>query len=174
MTFEKISNDPSVRDCAACGRQTPAEEVNCVHCGRRPGEALPDEIEAAKAAAAEIEIAKADRFTQALVTRTSPFTFIFIGASFAVFAIEWLAGGMTPMSADLTVLIAMGAKVNALIDAQHQYWRLVTAIFIHVGFLHILFNNYALWIIGQEIERIYGSARFVILYLATGLVASGA
>src|SRR5205085_2352604 len=52
------------------------------------------------------------------------------------------------------------------------YWRLVTSIFIHIGFLHFLLNNYALWIIGQEIELLYGSARFVVLYLLTGLAGS--
>jgi rhomboid protease GluP len=70
------------------------------------------------------------------------------------------------------VLRGFGAKQNALIADQHQYWRLITSIFIHIGFIHLFLNNYALWIIGQEIEQIYGSARFVVLYLVTGIAGS--
>jgi rhomboid protease GluP len=84
----------------------------------------------------------------------------------------WLAGGMSLTAANHEVLEGFGAKVNSLIDGQQQYWRLVTCIFIHIGLLHLLFNNYALWILGQEIEQIYGSARFVLLYVAAGLVGS--
>ena len=88
-----------------------------------------------------------------------------------LFALLWLAGGMGMMSADSEALVALGAKQNELID-QGQYWRFVTLIFLHIGFIHLFFNNYALWIVGQEIERLYGSARFVTAYLLTGLVGS--
>jgi membrane associated rhomboid family serine protease len=83
-----------------------------------------------------------------------------------------LAGGIAVTSVDQAVLVGFGAKQNELITQQHQYWRLITSMFIHIGFIHLFLNNYALWIIGQEIERIYGSARFVILYLITGLLGS--
>jgi membrane associated rhomboid family serine protease len=97
---------------------------------------------------------------------------ILIGVNLGVFLLEWLAGGMGLMSADSSVLIAFGAKHNALITEQHQYWRLVTCVFLHIGFVHFLLNNYALWIVGRDIEQIYGSARFLLLYLATGVLAS--
>lgn len=71
------------------------------------------------------------------------------------------------------MLVGFGAKVNDLID-QGQYWRLITCIFLHIGLLHLFFNNYALWIIGQEIERFYGSSRFVLIYLLTGMAGSTA
>ncbi|MEN8242310.1 MAG: rhomboid family intramembrane serine protease, partial [Chloroflexota bacterium] len=44
-------------------------------------------------------------------------------------------------------------------------WRLFTAVFLHGGITHIAFNMYALHILGRELERFYGSARFLILYL---------
>jgi membrane associated rhomboid family serine protease len=162
MTFEKISNEHSFRNCPACGNPTPAERADCFHCGNISVEVM----------AAQQEAAKENRFIRALVARSNPFTMIFIGINLGVFLLEWLAGGMGALTADLAVLKAMGAKDNVLIDAQHQYWRFITPMFLHIGFLHLLFNNYALWIIGQEIERIYGSARFVILYVATGIIAS--
>ncbi|MGA9768074.1 MAG: rhomboid family intramembrane serine protease [Blastocatellia bacterium] len=162
MTLEKIRNEPAFRDCPACGNPTPVERADCIHCGNRSIEAI----------AAEQEAAKANRFINALFARSNPFTMIFIGINLGVFALEWLAGGMSALSADIMVLRAMGAKENLLINTQHEYWRFITSSFIHIGFLHLLFNNYALFIIGQEIERIYGSARFVILYIVSGLVAS--
>jgi membrane associated rhomboid family serine protease len=125
-----------------------------------------------EAMAAHQEAEREHRFLNALITRSNPFTMIIIGINAGVFLLEWLAGGMGGLSADQQVLRAFGAKNNDLISQQHQYWRLVTSMFIHIGFLHFLMNNYALWIIGQEIERIYGSARFVTLYLLTGVVGS--
>src|SRR4051812_49971100 len=65
-------------------------------------------------------------------------------------------------------LIGFGAKVNSSID-RGEYWRLVTPIFIHIGFLHIAFNSYALWIVGPQVEKLYGGSRFVILYVLTGI-----
>ena len=97
---------------------------------------------------------------------------IFIGVNAGVFVLMCLAGGFAITSPDSAVLIGFGAKQNNLIAEQHQYWRLITSIFIHIGIIHLLLNNYALWIIGQEIERIYGSARFVVLYLVTGVIGS--
>lgn len=162
MTFEKIPNDQSFRNCPACGNPTPAERADCFHCGNVSVEVM----------AAQQEAAKENRFIHTLFSRSNPFTMIFIGINVGIFLLEWLAGGMGTLTADVVVLKAMGAKDNLLIDTQHQYWRLITSMFLHIGFLHLLFNNYALWIIGQEIERIYGSARFVILYVTTGLIAS--
>ncbi len=162
MTLEKIRNEPAFRDCPACGNPTPAERPDCTYCGHKSVEAI----------VAEQEAARANRFINAVFSRSNPFTMIFIGINLGIFALEWLAGGMSTMSADIMVLRAMGAKDNMLINTGHEYWRFITSTFLHIGFLHLLFNNYALLIIGQEIERIYGSARFVVLYIVTGLVSS--
>ena len=121
--------------------------------------------------AAVREEARTRRFVNALIKRSNPFTYLFIGMNLGMFALLWLAGGMGMMSADGEALVALGAKQNALID-QGQYWRFVTLMFLHIGFIHLFFNNYALWIVGQEIERLYGSARFVVIYLLTGLAGS--
>ena len=106
------------------------------------------------------------------MTRSNPFTFLFIGMNVAVFALMWLAGGMSAMEADERVLVGFGAKVNRLIAEEGQYWRFVTSMFIHIGFIHLFFNCYALMIVGQEIERLYGSSRFVLLCLLTGIAGS--
>jgi len=160
MTLNLIASEPQFRKCPACGNPTPAESVACAFCG-----ALVSEADVAAR-----ETASEDRFLRALFTRSNPFTMIFIGVNVGVFVLMCLAGGFAVTSVNPEVLRGFGAKQNDLIAEQHHYWRLITAIFIHIGIIHLFLNNYALWIIGQEIERIYGSARFVVLYLVTGVI----
>jgi membrane associated rhomboid family serine protease len=50
-------------------------------------------------------------------------------------------------------------------------YQLVTHMFAHGGFLHILFNMYALWIFGAVLERLWGPKKFLIFYLVCGLAA---
>lgn len=80
------------------------------------------------------------------------------------------------LSGDLTqprlgALILLGAKENRLIE-MGQYWRLITATFLHANLVHIFFNGYALFALGPESERIYGTGRFLALYLIAGLGGS--
>ncbi len=51
-------------------------------------------------------------------------------------------------------------------------WQIVTHMFMHGGITHIFFNMYALWIFGKTLESVWGSKRFLIYYLATGLGAA--
>jgi len=53
-----------------------------------------------------------------------------------------------------------------------QPWQIVTHMFMHGGFMHILFNMWALWIFGKTLESVWGGQRFLIYYLATGLGAA--
>jgi rhomboid protease GluP len=94
-------------------------------------------------------------------------TYVLLAINVLVFLAMTVAGGST----NTAVLIRFGAKANALI-AQGQVWRLLTSIFLHIGPMHLFFNSYALFIFGVEVERIYGSARFVIIYLLAGLYGS--
>jgi len=162
MTLNPIDNESRLRTCPACANLTPADADACVYCGALTAEAEQKAHEAASEY----------RFLRALFTRSNPFTMIFIGINVGVFVLMGLAGGFALTSVNPEVLIGFGAKQNSLISQQHQYWRLITSIFIHIGFIHLFLNNYALWIIGQEIEQIYGSARFLLLYLATGIAGS--
>lgn len=72
---------------------------------------------------------------------------------------------------DLLVLLVLGAKANPLIDAG-QYWRLISATFLHANLAHLFFNSFALYTLGPESERIYGAPRFLALYILSGLGGS--
>ncbi len=79
----------------------------------------------------------------------------------------WLAMTALGGSTDPYVLISFGAKFNPLI-LEGQVWRLITPVFLHIGLVHLAFNSYAIYAIGPQIERIFGTARFVIIYLLSG------
>jgi rhomboid protease GluP len=94
-------------------------------------------------------------------------TYFLLGLIGVVFlgqlASEQLLGG--------DLLAALGAKVNRLIVAG-EYWRLVTPIFLHGGLLHFLFNMYALYNLGREVEAFMGTARFVLLFFYAGVAGT--
>ena len=72
---------------------------------------------------------------------------------------------------DIYTLIQMGAKVNVLINSGEIY-RLLTSAFLHGGIIHIFFNLSALNIIGREVEAVYGSKRYIAIYVISALGGS--
>ncbi|MGH3687233.1 MAG: rhomboid family intramembrane serine protease [Pseudonocardiaceae bacterium] len=56
--------------------------------------------------------------------------------------------------------------------AQGAWWQLLTAGFLHIGPLHLAVNMYALWVIGRDLEKVLGRARFVAVYLVSLLGGS--
>lgn len=61
-----------------------------------------------------------------------------------------------------------GMSINYLIG-EGQWWRIVTSVFIHASFFHVLFNMFSLFLFGPELEKIAGKARFVTIYLLAGI-----
>ena len=69
------------------------------------------------------------------------------------------------------VLILLGANFRPFI-LEGQVWRFFTSMFLHIGVTHLFFNAYALFIFGVEMERVFGKARFLTIYILSGLLAS--
>ena len=67
------------------------------------------------------------------------------------------------------MLLAYGAKLNSLINEQHQWWRFVTPMFVHVNLPHLLVNMYSLWMVGPYVEKLYGSTKFVVFWIVSGI-----
>jgi rhomboid protease GluP len=94
--------------------------------------------------------------------------FSFIVLNVAMFVAEVRLGG----SMDPLTLHRLGALEPWAIRFGGEYWRMATSLFLHYGPLHLLFNLYALFVIGPGLERIIGSVRFAAYYLLAGLGSS--
>lgn len=91
-------------------------------------------------------------------------TYALLSVMIVIFlAMEALGGSQNEQ-----VLLAFGAKYNPLILAG-EWWRFVTPIFLHIGFMHILFNGVALYSLGAMTERLYGSGRFFVIFMLAGI-----
>ncbi|WP_054654265.1 rhomboid family intramembrane serine protease [Lentilactobacillus kisonensis] len=84
-----------------------------------------------------------------------------------VFLTMTVMGGTT----DPGTLVRFGAKYNPAIRAG-EYWRLITPMFIHIGFTHILMNGITLYFIGEYVEQLFGHWRFLTIFLVSGIVGN--
>lgn len=69
------------------------------------------------------------------------------------------------------VQLAWGANFGPATQ-DGQWWRLLTALFVHFGLLHLVLNMAALWDVGRLLERLYGRWRFVLLYICSGVMGN--
>lgn len=98
----------------------------------------------------------------------APAVWALIVLNIAMFGVELMLGGAT----NIRTLQLLGALEPDAVIVRHEYWRLLTALFLHYGALHLAFNLYALYLLGPELERIVGSFKFTISYLIAGLGSS--
>jgi rhomboid protease GluP len=114
------------------------------------------------------EVQQNQRFNQAMAAAQQPIiTPILIAINVAVFIVMALNGvSLTKPSADS--FLRWGADFGPL-TTHGQWWRVVTAMFVHANFLHVLLNMIILWSIGRFTERLFGRVSFVALYLFAGI-----
>jgi rhomboid protease GluP len=99
--------------------------------------------------------------------RQTPVTYGLILANCAMFAVETFRGG----SQDMQTLFDLGALWPASVLEGHEWWRLVTAMFLHAGPEHLVSNMFALWVLGRFVEAAMGPVRTAIIYGAGGLAS---
>jgi len=92
-------------------------------------------------------------------------TILILVINFAMFAATYLYSDRTGMSFDQTLAL-FGAKLP-LPYMQHEWWRVITAGFLHGGWLHILMNSWVLFDLGAEAEAAYGTSRMLIFYFVS-------
>lgn len=97
--------------------------------------------------------------------KRSPVTSSFLLIIVIYFAIITLGGGST----DIETLVKYGAFFPPFISELNQYYRFITSIFIHIGFTHLFFNGYALYVFGTQIERLMGAKKYAVFFLLTGI-----
>jgi membrane associated rhomboid family serine protease len=117
----------------------------------------------------------------ALASGNAPITRALIAINLAIYLVTVVqgAGLNAPGGALFNKFILVGSNTHlgfftpyGDIAHDHQWWRLVTAMFLHGSILHIAFNMYALWVIGTPLEQYLGKARYLGLYFVSGLAGS--
>ena len=89
-----------------------------------------------------------------------------------VCAVAFLATGSIGFTGSANSRLLNDFALNGPAVDNGEYWRLVTGGFLHVNLLHIGFNMYLLWILGQMLEPLYGSGRFAAVYFTALLWGS--
>lgn len=96
-------------------------------------------------------------------------TYTFLGLQILLFILMTFDGGST----NTLTLVQYGAKFNPLLVAG-QWWRLVTPIFLHIGWIHLLMNSVILYYLGIQLEDTLGHWRFAMIYLLSGIAGNAA
>jgi membrane associated rhomboid family serine protease len=88
------------------------------------------------------------------------------------FVIEVILGGPQALfNPSAEILFDMGA-MQPIAVADGQFWRLFTAMFLHVGLLHVALNAYFFWLFGRMVEASFGRTWMVLIYVVAGFLAS--
>jgi len=145
--------------CQRCGRticgqcQTPAAVG--VHC--------PECVREAQASAPRVTSATVTRLRGAARGGAPVVTWSLIAVNVLVYVVQFVSGGAVTSALSFYAPIALD-----------QPWRIVTSMFTHGSVLHILFNMYALFIFGAQLERTLGRGRYLALYAISGLGGAAA
>lgn len=105
-------------------------------------------------------------------TPSTPVIWTLLTLNIAVYVLMWFdrAGAGSAVGESIK-LVRWGSNVGPL-TLGGQWWRLVTSMFLHGSLLHIAFNMFALYQVGRLVERMFGSLRFIALYMLAGVAGS--
>ena len=165
------SNQPRPQICPACGSLVGISATKCHVCGTSLRFSLA---------------AFSKKFSGVFGEHEAPVTTALLIANIIMLGVSWMAlvsagGGkglsiLWGLSGATQYRLGMSIPVPYLL-VNNEWWRVVTAMFLHGGLLHIGFNMMALMQLGPPIEELYGSARYLFIYVLTGafgfLVSAG-
>jgi rhomboid protease GluP len=147
------------RLCPACRALVGTTATKCHECG----------------ASLNYSLAAASQSLSGLLPAEYPVTYMVMAINVLLFGVTLTAtiqaSGQFSLfgGVDGHVLHRLGAMWPYDILVRGEWWRLVMPIFLHGGLMHILFNSWVLADIGRQVEEIYGSARYLFLYIMTGI-----
>jgi rhomboid protease GluP len=142
------------RMCPNCRAFITSSDKVCPYCGAKPGPRAVDRRQPGE-------------ILGGLIPQAHFTTILILLVNFGLFIATEIWGRSVDFSA---VLVSFGAKWGPFIYQQHQWWRLVTAGFLHGGWIHIGMNSWVLYDLGAQTENVYGTPRFLVIYFV-GTVA---
>jgi rhomboid protease GluP len=145
--------------CPNCRAFITTDDKVCPYCQAQVG---PRAVERRSTADAMGGLIPHARFTTVVIMLINTGLYI---ATILVSSRSGNGGGIDP---DGQTLVLFGAKFAPLIS-QGQWWRLITAGFLHGGILHILMNMWVLFDLGAQVEEVCGTSRFLTIYLFTNI-----
>jgi rhomboid protease GluP len=159
--FGGANQQPRPKICPACGSLVGINATRCHECGTN----------------LTFSLAAISKGLSRFFGGRAPVTTVLLIANLIMFAVSWMATAAQGQGGGLSILWGMGGEslyrlgesFPYAIFLMHQWYRLVTAMFLHGGLIHIGFNLMVLMDIGPVVEEVYGSARFLFLYLVTGV-----
>ncbi len=152
--------------CPNCRAFISSDDRVCPYCGQQVGARAVERRSPLDAMGGLIPHA---RFTTMIILLLN----LGLYAATTIYSMKEPGGNL--MDIDGRTLFAFGAKFSPAILQDGQWWRLVTAGFLHGGILHILMNMWVLFDLGVQVEEVYGTSRYLVIYLATtvaGFLAS--
>ncbi len=158
--FKGKEEQPRPRICPACGTLVGINTTRCYQCGTN----------------LNYSMAALNRRFAGVLGGRAPATTALLIANILIFGISVVATLQAGQGRGLSILFGLDAEVLYRLGAlwtpaiEHgEAYRLVTAMFLHGGLIHIGFNMMVLMDIGPIVEEVYGSARFLFLYTTTGI-----
>jgi len=153
---------PRPKICPNCGSLVGISATRCHQCGTN----------------LKFSMAAVSKGLSGLFGGRAPVTSALLILNLLMFAVEFMAMAAAGEGGGLAILWGMGGEAAYRLGSSypysifilHEWYRLVTAMYLHGGLIHIGFNLMVLMDIGPVVEELYGSARFFFLYTATGIV----
>jgi rhomboid protease GluP len=156
------ASQPRPQVCPACGALVGINATKCYQCGTN--------LRFSTAALGK-------RFAGIFGDQESPVTTALLVANMLMFGVSWMALAAAGKGGGLTILWGVGGEAQyrlgmsvpmQLLLVNGEWWRVVTAMFLHGGLIHIGFNMMVLMQFGPAIEELYGSGKYLFLYTFTG------
>jgi rhomboid protease GluP len=155
------NSQPRPQICPACSALVGISATKCHVCGTSLRFSLA---------------ALSKKFSGVFGEHEAPVTSALLIANFVMLGVSWMSFAAAGKGGGSTILwglsgepqYRLGASFGYSIFYLNEWWRLVTAMFLHGGLLHIGFNMMALMQFGPAIEEVYGSSRYLFIYVFTG------
>lgn len=163
------SGRPTALACSRCGRPACPECLRAAPVGQHCIDCVARE-------AANVRVGTMAPVVAEEVPRPPVVTYSLIAVNVVLFALcMWQGGGAVGTSPLMEWgVLSTGFGPGYLPEVDFEYWRLVTSGFLHWSVPHIALNMISLYIIGRDLERLFGPMRYIVIYLASLLGGSAA